>query len=423
MVSKNKKRLEERKRKVADRCEDRSIIEIPSQKRRIFGNDEATLVIEGVDKENGFCGEQASAILPTREYVAQQLVIAIRAKQLVVLEGPIGCGKTFLASYAARELNIPLKVMQMGDQVDSKSFFGSYHCSEVAGQFLWKPSSFSQWLSNSCLILLEDIDLANADVVSTVVQLASERSAVLPSGEVVPFHKDVRICVTISGKGKKSGILDGVPVRIELQQLTDDELRRLISKASPRVAHLAKTLVSIFRTIEGAPPTANSRQLTSSDLLRGCARLNKLTDLSSNMAIFTELVDTWCLADPTERSFGLCKKLADHLLITADQVSFHLFLRQPTFSHDERFCTVGRCRLPSSPSLHGSQRHRLGHTRDVLQLMERLAVCVQNREPVLLVGETGVGKTSVVQFLASAVNVTLKVVNLSPYSDADELIS
>ncbi|KAK6730863.1 hypothetical protein RB195_007370 [Necator americanus] len=423
MVSKNKKRLEERKRKVADRCEDRSIIEIPSQKRRIFGNDEATLVIEGVDKENGFCGEQASAILPTREYVAQQLVIAIRAKQLVILEGPIGCGKTFLASYAARELNIPLKVMQMGDQVDSKSFFGSYHCSEVAGQFLWKPSSFSQWLSNSCLILLEDIDLANADVVSTVVQLASERSAVLPSGEVVPFHKDVRICVTLSGKGKKSGILDGVPVRIELQQLTDDELRRLISKASPRVAHLAKTLVSIFRTIEGAPPTANSRQLTSSDLLRGCARLNKLTDLSSNMAIFTELVDTWCLADPTERSFGLCKKLADHLLITADQVSFHLFLRQPTFSHDERFCTVGRCRLPSSPSLHGSQRHRLGHTRDVLQLMERLAVCVQNREPVLLVGETGVGKTSVVQFLASAVNVTLKVVNLSPYSDADELIS
>lgn len=63
------------------------------------------------------------------------------------------------------------------------------------------------------------------------------------------------------------------------------------------------------------------------------------------------------------------------------------------------------------------------YLRDVLQLMERLAVCVQNCEPVLLVGETGVGKTSIVQSLASTLNVTLKVVNLSPSSDTDDLIS
>ncbi|KAK6056184.1 ATPase family protein, partial [Cooperia oncophora] len=222
---------------------------------------------------------------------------------------------------------------------------------------------------------------------------------------------------------KKNSLLDGIPVRVKLDQLTDEELRRLVSKSSPRIAHLSKTLVSIFRSLENVPPTSNSRQLTPADLLRGCARVNMLSDLSSNMAIFAELLDSWCLADLPDRAMKLCEKVAAALSITGDQISFHLFLRQPTFSHDDRWCTVGRCRLPSSPSLRGAQAHRLGHTRDVLQLMERLAVCVHNREPVLLVGETGVGKTSIVQCLASAVNATLKVVNLTPSSDTDELIS
>lgn len=36
-----------------------------------------------------------------------------------------------------------------------------------------------------------------------------------------------------------------------------------------------------------------------------------------------------------------------------------------------------------------------------MRLMERLAVAVQQREPALLVGETGTGKTALAQQLAS----------------------
>lgn len=65
---------------------------------------------------------------------------------------------------------------------------------------------------------------------------------------------------------------------------------------------------------------------------------------------------------------------------------------------------------------------RFGMTREVSQLMERIALCVQHNEPVLLVGETGVGKTAVVQFLAAHVGMTLRVVNLSQHSDSSDLI-
>ena len=43
---------------------------------------------------------------------------------------------------------------------------------------------------------------------------------------------------------------------------------------------------------------------------------------------------------------------------------------------------------------------RFAFTRQSSALLEKIAVCVNHEEPVLLVGETGTGKTSVVQYIA-----------------------
>ncbi len=44
-----------------------------------------------------------------------------------------------------------------------------------------------------------------------------------------------------------------------------------------------------------------------------------------------------------------------------------------------------------------------------MQLLEKISVCVQLSEPVLLVGETGTGKTTVVQYLADLLGQKLVV--------------
>ncbi len=40
------------------------------------------------------------------------------------------------------------------------------------------------------------------------------------------------------------------------------------------------------------------------------------------------------------------------------------------------------------------------HTQSSLALLERVSICVASSEPVLLVGETGVGKTATISYLA-----------------------
>jgi midasin len=61
-------------------------------------------------------------------------------------------------------------------------------------------------------------------------------------------------------------------------------------------------------------------------------------------------------------------------------------------------------------------------TRIASCILERIAVAVEQNEPILLVGETGVGKTSSIQFLAHQTNHKLVVVNMNNQSDVSDLI-
>ena len=54
--------------------------------------------------------------------------------------------------------------------------------------------------------------------------------------------------------------------------------------------------------------------------------------------------------------------------------------------------------------------------------MERVAVATARAEPVLLVGETGTGKTASVQHLAALLGHKLTVVNLNQQSDSSQLL-
>jgi len=54
--------------------------------------------------------------------------------------------------------------------------------------------------------------------------------------------------------------------------------------------------------------------------------------------------------------------------------------------------------------------------------MQAVAAAVHHREPVLLAGETGTGKTSLVQHLASCVGAHMVVVNLNQQSDSGDLL-
>lgn len=89
----------------------------------------------------------------------------------------------------------------MGDQTDSKALLGTYVCSEVPGEFVWKAGALTKVLIlidvlsfpnvTDCRsvakavvegrwILIEDIDLAPPDVLQVLVPLLESRRLFIP---------------------------------------------------------------------------------------------------------------------------------------------------------------------------------------------------------------------------------------------------
>ena len=113
------------------------------------------------------------------------------------------------------------------------------------------------------------------------------------------------------------------------------------------------------------------------------------------------------------RTFGLLTDNIDHL--TSE--------RCPVVTISETSVKVGRAllrRLPAAVAEEGGRHYFL--TKQASKLLEFVACAVSNSEPVLLVGETGVGKTSAVQHLADSVGKRLQSVNLNQQTESSDLL-
>lgn len=95
--------------------------------------------------------------------------------------------------------------------------------------------------------------------------------------------------------------------------------------------------------------------------------------------------------------------------------------------------TVGRAVLPrgdrrwAAEALAGSgasstKQGLFSCTASAMRMLQRVAVALQQNEPLLLVGETGTGKTTMVQQLAQATGTELVVLNLSQQTDSSDLL-
>ena len=93
---------------------------------------------------------------------------------------------------------------------------------------------------------------------------------------------------------------------------------------------------------------------------------------------------------------------------------------KPTLSSGGGKFRIGRAVLPAAAEVASSGVY--AETGVAVRLLEAMASSVAWNEPVLLVGETGTGKTSAIQHLASQAGRKLVVQNLNQQSDASDFL-
>ncbi|XP_069866566.1 midasin isoform X1 [Dipodomys merriami] len=399
----------------------------------------------------------------------QTLAMAVASHHAVLLEGPIGCGKTSLVEYLAamtgRRKPPQLLKVQLGDQTDSKMLLGMYRCTDVPGEFVWQPGSLTQAATKGYWILLEDIDYAPLDVVSVLIPLLENRELLIPGqGDYLKVAPGFQFFATrrlLSSGGNwyrplnsHATLLDKYWTKIHLDNLDRKELNEILQNRYPALLAAADHLLDIYIQLTGeryhcesdstvrdepqhvSQTTTESRrlilegrELSLRDLLSWCNRIAHSFDSSSSSAslsIFQEALDCFtAMLSEHSSKLKIAEVIGSKLNISKKKAEFFCQLYKPEIVINELDVQIGRVRLlrkQSEAVLIQKEKFTFAATRPSSVLIEQLAVCVSKGEPVLLVGETGTGKTSTVQYLSHITGHRLRVVNMNQQSDTADLL-
>ncbi|KAG5454893.1 AAA ATPase midasin [Clonorchis sinensis] len=403
--------------------------------------------------------------LPLIHSCITSLSVCTELRKPVLLAGPVGCGKTRCIDFVACVQKASVCRVQISEQTDSKSLLGAYCCTETPGQFVWRPGPLLTSLTQGSWLVLEDVDRGPADLQMLLAPLFKPNHSSChrldlidpTTGLLVDQHRNFRILMTrrlvlsrtnewrMECDNPCAEFIDRHCSVIMLPALNDDSLRQLVSRLYPSLHTLLDRILTIYgcvrEDLESSSAFTGSRTISPRDLLKFCARIARpsVESLQSD-CLLLHAVDCFvaCVPDPS-RLLQLASKIAGELNLSAEKVMFILYKRSVDLrlDTDGAVMYLGRAQLPCHRTAEWEARLASAatlsqSTGDVVApfasthlactLLERLAVAVEHKEPVLLVGETGTGKTSAIQQLAHLCGRRLRVINLNQQSDSVDLL-
>ncbi|XP_045137299.1 midasin-like isoform X1 [Portunus trituberculatus] len=397
--------------------------------------------------------------LPSTKRNLEAVGLAVCRGHPVLLEGVVGCGKTSIVEHLAcvtgRVRAPALTKIQLGDQTDSKTMLGTYCCTQTPGEFIWRPGSLTQAVTNGYWLLLEDIDYAPMDVISILVPLLESRTLSLPGQGNIQAHPDFQLFAsrrTVAGTKMVSGcasLLDKLWTKVTLETLTHSELLQLVAIKWPKLEAVSEKLVGVYLMLSSGQHEddtekenqtevfdfttvkTSGRLVSTRDLMKWSSRVAchiANTDTSVANRAFQEALDCFCAAVPDQLlSYKFALHIGSFMNRTKAEIEYYCVQYKPEVTHLPNSFVIGqRAKLNRKPVnaqyLKQNVDIPFSFTRPAACLLERICVAVMNQEPVLIVGETGTGKTSTVQYLAHQTRNKLHVINMNQQSDSTDLL-
>lgn len=391
----------------------------------------------------------------TTEENLKNLAEGLLGSSPLLLTGLAGSGKTLLIRHFAWQLNKLDKMvtLHLNEQSDAKLLIGMYATGAKPGTFSWRSGVLTTAVREGRWIFIEDLDRAPNEVISTLLPLIERGELLIPSrGETVRAARGFRIIATMRSTLNPKG-QEIVPRQnmighrfwksISIQMPELPEFQQVISAKYPALQRHLSGIIGVYSRLLALYSDArfssengtSIRAMTPRDLLKWCDRIAILLTHSSTFStaqkddIFMEAFDCFAgsLRGETAR-MTVMSSVAEELHIDPQRRDHLLKNRIVAFSAPSKATAsgtiqIGRARLSKHRSSKRPTSGRPFSTNDyTLRLLEKIAVAVDRQEPLLLVGETGTGKTTCIQYLAEQLGRKLVAFNLSQQSESGDLL-
>ncbi|KPA75401.1 putative mitochondrial hypothetical protein [Leptomonas pyrrhocoris] len=390
-------------------------------------------------------------LTPTVEANLENIQLALETSNAVLIQGEIGCGKSacvlhLAECYGAKETMIQVNV---DDTFDSKDLLGKFSATQTPGAFEWVPGSLTVAVQKGYWVLMEDIDLASFDVFSVILSLLESSTLFIPDKNTfLRAHKGFKLIATQQLYSSGSTLLtrktNSVPYAelwgtVIMKSLSAEEMCTIVQSTYSNVP------VSIVGKLATLTSLSSGASLASlQNLLRWSKRVNKrLPNASNNIktnsdtgpvfissrireTMVKEAFDCFVAKYPPGNERNAVLKLVSEACGVPENVAEPLVLEcKPQESLSTTTYAVGRAQIPLISAVSGLSRESrvaFAPTTHAMSLLERLGAAVESHEHVLLTGETGVGKTFIVQYLADQLGQSLIVHNLNQQTDSSDFM-
>lgn len=398
-----------------------------------------------------------------------QLVPALQLGLPIMLSSSPSSGKTHILQHLStqlypshhpthRILTIPLA----DTSIDVKSLIGTYISSTTKpGTFEWMEGALTKAVRAGRWVVFDDIDRASTEMLVTIAGITRS---------LRPSRPGRRAELPIPGRGKveagdgfavfatRSTSLDAyTPAsflghqefkEVVLEAPTDSDIYSILSaRFSTLPSDVITPLVSIWqqlRPLAKISGQVKARSVGLRDLEKWCARIVRSNPPASSSAgpfanpafqdeIMLEAADIFIASLDTKAS-SLDKKIKMINVVAAgigmdeERALSLLERRKPTLelAPSSRQLLIGRTVTPTAvPEKRRSNpapSRPFALTKPSLVLLERVAAGIATAEPLLLVGETGTGKTTAVQYIADTCRKPLTALNLSMQTESSDLL-
>ncbi|GAA5820590.1 hypothetical protein JCM11251_003065 [Rhodosporidiobolus azoricus] len=333
----------------------------------------------------------------------------------VLIQGPTSAGKTSVVEYLAKRTGHRFVRINNHEHTDIQEYVGTYVSDPHSGKLVFQEGVLVRALRRGDWIVLDELNLAPTDVLEALNRLLDDnRELVIPeTGEVVTPHPHFMLFATQNPPGLYGGrkVLSRAFrnrfLEMHFGDVPKDELKTILERRCRIAPSHAEKTVNVFLELQrrrqaGRVFEQKQAFATLRDLFRwgGRGPVETIQQLAEDGYML--LAERARRADDKQTVKDVLEEV---LKVKLDEKKLYDFERLPQLG------------LPVP-----SQNAELVWTSAMRRLYFLIAASLQRNEPVLLVGETGAGKTSVCQALALALSSQLHIVGCHQNTETADLL-